>query len=50
MCWATVVVYNGGKVDYKLDDKEKPVVGDIIIFTVDVDDELTVSDFVYGSE
>jgi len=47
---ATVVVYNGGKVDYKLDDKDEQFVGDIIIFTVDVDDELTVSDVVYGSK
>lgn len=45
---ATVSVYGGKEVDYKLDKKTAQDVGNVVLFTIDADDELSVSARVYG--
>jgi len=45
---ATVAVYGGEEVDYKVDKKANQSVGNAVIFTLDADNELSVTTRVYG--
>lgn len=45
---ATVAVYGGKEVDYKVDKRADQSVGNAVIFTLDADDEMSVTRRVYG--
>jgi len=47
---ATVSVYNGKEVEYKLKSRTAQDIGDALLFSINASGELTVSDVVYGSD